>query len=298
MIYFPTVIFYFSFIFVAGLGFLFGNQEDFLALRLRPNILPVQIQNPADDLNLSAKSVLLIDNNTGSILYEKNPTSTLPIASITKLMTALVFLDTNPNLEEEVQITAADRRLGNQIYLVEGDKVRKKDLLNLMLVASSNEAAAAIARISNLDDFAEAMNKKALSLGMRQTKFSEPTGLDVNNISHAYDLAKLAQVAFLRKEIKEAALKPVYKFLTYEKKEIIASSTDKLLIDGVGKSQFKVVGAKTGYIDEVGYCFLLWAEKADWQNQTLILLGASSQEKRWQEAGDIIDWSQKNYKWQ
>ncbi len=298
MVYFPTVIFYFTFIFCGAFGLIFGGNQDLYSQYLKPDVLPKAIENQAPAPVLSASSVLLMDDDSGSILFEKNATSSRPIASLTKLMTSLVFLEAGQDLGNKVEITKDDYRQGNQIYLNTGDKVQKKDLVNLALVASSNEAAAAMANNSGIQDFVGAMNKKAAALGLDQTVYADPTGLDPQNVSSAWNLFYLSQNAFLRQEINTAAKKSSYQFFKDDKTRITATTTDKFLIGENSEDNFKILAAKTGYLQEAGYCLLLWLENKNHRNQTLVLLGAASDDLRWLEAKEIITWAQNNYSWQ
>jgi len=241
---------------------------------------------------------VIIDDQSGEILYGKNSQAVLPIASITKLMTALVLLDTNPDWNKQVTITAADRRIGGQIYLLTGDVVTVKNLFHLMLISSTNEAAVALARISGISDFAGAMNHKAAELGMNNSNFVDPSGLNPDNRASAEDLTKLAGAAFNQQEIVSAVVNKEYTFkIINTGRPINAASTDRLLDSFLNAGDYKIIGAKTGYLSEVSYCLLLKVKKIDGPQLTLALLGAETISDRWQEAKGLVDWVLRNYQW-
>lgn len=293
MVYFPTVIFYFVFIFTAGFGLIFGANDDLYLSYLKKDPSFSAVENQAEKPKISAQSALLIDNESGQVIFEKNATTSRPIASLTKLMTTLVFLEAGQDLNQEIEIKEADYRAGNQIFLTVGDKVKKNDLVNLAIIASSNEAAAAMANNSGVEDFISLMNKKAEKLSLKQTKFFDPTGLEPKNISSVWDLYYLSQNAFLKSEINTAAKKPVYQFINQNNLTVSASSTNKFLT-AEKNDKFKILAAKTGYLQEAGYCLALWFENKYLKNQTLILLGSETETLRWQDAQTVIEWAQSN----
>lgn len=296
MIYFITIISFFCLLLSAGLGFLTVGNSEFDRLDVDYFKTPVVKQNSSSTPAVTAKSILVLDNNSGAVLFEKNATSTLPIASITKLMTALVVLDTNPDWEKVITISELDEREGGMVYLVPGDEVKIKNLFGLMLISSTNEAAAALARTASTTDFVLAMNQKAKSLGLNNTVFFDPTGLDPRNVSTTNDLARLAQAAFLQPEITKNVLQSEYEFKTQNfDKKIKVASTDRLLESSLNQNDYKIIGAKTGHLPEVGYCLLLSIQRRDNKNLTLVLLGSQTDADRWQEAKSLADWVLKNY---
>ena len=251
---------------------------------------------------LTAKSALIVDFNSGDILFEKNSTKILPIASITKLMTALVFLDKNvKEWDEKIVVSGQDlikwsNKGGEEIQPARlsiriGDELNVKDVFNSALIKSANNASKILARLIPAccgQTFPDLMNKKAKSLGMASTHFIEPTGLSPANCSNARDLSKLIRAAFNQEEIAEALSRQSYdiKFkrngLFYRQR---IYNTDKLL-----NSFIDIRGAKTGYLEESGYCL---AGVSDYLGRKLIviILGASTDEDRFQEAKSLIWWT-------
>src|SRR3989338_7526842 len=259
---------------------------------------PERIANQSLGLKTTAKSILVIDDASGALLYNKNPAAILPVASISKLITALVILDTNPDWNKVVEITEADQRDGGIVYLLAGEEVTVKDLFYLMLVSSANEAAAALARSSGLTDFSQAMNKKAGELGMVISYFIDPSGLDPANVSSPDDLVKLARAAFSRPEITEALLTAEYPFVVLNnKRQGEIKNKDQLLDSFFANDGYEIIGAKTGYLDEAGYCLLFQIKKKDGPSLTLVILGALTITDRWQEAKGLVEWAFGNYRW-
>ncbi|MCK4745145.1 D-alanyl-D-alanine carboxypeptidase, partial [Candidatus Parcubacteria bacterium] len=152
---------------------------------------PIKKNSEIVGVAVSAKSVLAIDKKSGKILFSKNQDRILPIASITKLMSVLVLLDKNLDLEKEVKIHKEDKRIGGRIYLGYGEVATVENLLNLALVASDNQAIIALVRSAGFSEqeFIKSINEKADEIGMLKTEFFDPTGLDLRNVSTVKDLA-------------------------------------------------------------------------------------------------------------
>jgi D-alanyl-D-alanine carboxypeptidase len=254
---------------------------------------------------ISAKSALIIDAKSGLVLYDKNSKEQLAIASITKLMTSIVFLDQqalNPTLlswDQEVEFLTEDVRPGRN-YLGSGEKVLLKDVFSSLLVGSINSSAITLVRATGLSevDFVKKMNAKALELNMDNTSFADPTGLDDNNVSTARDLAKLVYTAMKNEEITsrvkllEYELKPLNKKVVHK-----ILNTDWLLQDEwFLQTGYSFVGGKTGYTDKAGYSFA--SQFVDTQGNSVIsvILNTDSVEKRFEETKEIVQWSFENFK--
>ncbi|MFA6145710.1 MAG: serine hydrolase [Patescibacteria group bacterium] len=251
---------------------------------------------------LTAKSAIVIDVDSGKVLFEKNPEEKLPIASITKLMTALVFLENKTkSWEDTVEVKKEDSvgsgGFSNQLEpaslaVREGDILTVKDIFYGGLIKSANNAMKILARVVSADsgkNFVDLMNNKAQDLSMSNTHFEEPTGLDPKNYSTAQDLAKLIVKAMERSEIKEALEKKDYDVQIIKSDKSLAhlhiQNTDKLL-----GSFINIKGAKTGYIEESDYC-LAALSQIDNHNLAVIILGAKTSENRFQEAKSLIFWA-------
>lgn len=262
----------------------------------RPKGVP--LFNPQD---VSAKSVAVRDESTGRILFQKDAYIKRPIASLTKLMTALVWFEADGNLEKTVEIKSEDYREGSIPYFIAGDKVKAKDLLYAGLVASSNSAMAALARSLGLTagDFIKLMNDKAAELGMKDTVFVEPTGLDSRNMSTATDLFILARSAFSNSEISRATQLSSYSFRPLNGGAFRSvASTDWLLNSSANSGDYKIVGGKTGYIEESDYNLVLKIRNREkGKDLIVVVLGSEETGARFAEAKKLIEWAYKNYIW-
>jgi len=244
---------------------------------------------------IEAKSSLAMDISTGMVLYEKNIHDRLPIASITKLMTIMITLEEN-NLEDVVTISKnAANTGGTSMGLKAGEKIKVKDLLEGALIQSANDAAIALAEnnAKTVEEFTKKMNKKALTLGLLNTHYSNPAGLeDKDNYSSAYDLAKLSRYIYQKQFIKQVA----------STKDTTVTSvggdyTHKLTStnDLLGNKYYKVKGLKTGTTDAAGLCLISIAENDKGNEILTIVLNSPS---RFTETKIIIDWIFRAYTWQ
>jgi len=238
---------------------------------------------------LESKSAIVIDYQTGKILFKKNKDEILPIASLTKLMTAIVFLENqNKGWEEWVTYKKEDKLEPAWINITPGDRVKVKDVFNAALVGSANDAILILKRlVKNPENFVKEMNKKAESFGMEKTKFFEPTGLDPKNVSTAFDLSILIKKALEIKKVKETLQKKAIVFQIKKQDNSFywkrMTNTDKLL-----DSFINISGAKTGYLEESGYCFSGIGESSRRQS-IVVVLGAPTSETRFKEA-KILFW--------
>lgn len=259
---------------------------------------PVKI-GQAPSFELSGSSGILVDARTNSPLFEKESQKQLPIASITKLMAALVFLDHNSGWETVYEISAQDKREGGRIYLFTGEKIKIKDLFYASLVASDNVATAALVKSTGLseEEFVAAMNEKATALGLKNTRFKDPIGLDNGDISTAGEIAMLAAIAFANTDISRATLVKKYEFSTLDGRKKIIYSTDSLL-DIFPQNGIKILGGKTGYTEAAGYCFV--GKFSDRNNHEMIavILGDAGDESRFRQTHDLVNWAYENYQWQ
>ncbi len=250
---------------------------------------------------LTAESAIVVDLGKGKVLFDKNSDKILPIASITKLMTALVFLENNKrNWEERILVEPED------IIVSSGDKeniepaginvqlnqsLELKDVFYASLIKSANDAAKILSRLIDLPPekkFVDLMNEKASFLNMNNTYFADATGLDSQNRSTAEDLVKLVLVAMKNDEIREVLKIKFYDLPIYtdtgRKFYIRIWNTDKLLGNFI---DFE--GAKTGYLEESGYCFAGLSNYLDRQ-LVVIILNAVSDKDRFQEAKSLVWW--------
>lgn len=255
-----------------------------------------------DISKITAKSLLVADETTGRALLQKNIYTKRPIASVTKLMTALVWLELGGVLDEIVEIESGDYREGSIPYFIAGEKVRARDLFYAGLIASSNSAIAALARSAGFPEakFVMLMNEKARELGMDETTFVEPTGLDPKNISTARDLQILAKAVFANQEILRATQMREYSFSPLGKESWRkVQNTNWLLNGSLNGGVYKIIGGKTGHIEEGGYNLIIkvFNQERD-RDLFIIILDSEDIDKRFSEAAGLIRWTYKNYLWE
>jgi D-alanyl-D-alanine endopeptidase (penicillin-binding protein 7) len=246
------------------------------------------------DPNVSSSGVLVFDPNTGQTLYSKNADQVTPIASITKLMTAMVVLDAKLSLEEPIELTNEDIDLlkNTKSRLPIGAHFRRDDLLRLALMASDNRAASALGRSypGGITTFVAAMNAKALALGLAQTHYVDSSGLSPANVSSPQDLAKLVAAAAKYPLIKEySTTGAVNVTLPDGKRKINFVNTNTL----VRNSDWQIGLSKTGYINEAGKCLVMQAMIAN-QPIVIVLLDSWGRLTRVADANRIRKWLEKN----
>jgi D-alanyl-D-alanine carboxypeptidase len=247
----------------------------------------------------TASSAYVADWKTGAVLFEKNADVPQPIASITKLMTAMVVLGTNPDWGKQVAVLPGDEPPGGVSYLIPGETVTVRDLFNLSLVASSNGATVALARSSGLseEDFAKRMNETAASIGMTDSSFVEPVGLNSGDSASARDVSRLVRTALSHQEIHDAVVQKEYHLTTKSGAQRTVRSTDELLGSFLDKPPYAFLGGKTGFIQEAGYCFGAAAQNADGNGVVAVVLGADSKELRFKEVKSLMYWAFDAYSW-
>lgn len=270
--------------------------NDYLPSNDSPTI-PKRKKN-SESLILPIESGIVIEAKSGMPLWDKTAQEVRSIASISKLMTALVFLDNNPGWETIYEIKENDRREGGRIYLWTGEKVRVKDLFYLSLVGSANTATIALANSTgmNVREFVAEMNKKARDLGFIKTAFSDPAGLSKFNVSTAFEVAKLAKISFSELEIKDATLERKYFFKTMAGRDVHVESTDKLL-ETFPINDISIIGGKTGYTEPAGFCFAGQFEDSEDREIILVVLGSESIDDRFKCAKDLAEWTFASYNW-
>ena len=246
------------------------------------------------DPNVSSSGVLVFDPNSGQTLFSKNADQVTPIASITKLMTAMVVLDGKLSLEEPIELTTDDIDLlkNTRSRLPIGSHFRRDDLLRLALMASDNRAASALGRNypGGINAFVAAMNAKAQALGLTQTHYVDSSGLSPANVSSPQDLAKLVAAAAKYPLIKEySTTGAVNVTLPDGKRKLNFVNTNTL----VRNSDWQIGLSKTGYINEAGKCLVMQAMIAN-QPIVIVLLDSWGRLTRVADANRIRKWLEKN----
>lgn len=240
--------------------------------------------------DLRAAAAIIFNPETNQILWEENSQDQRSIASITKVMTATVFLENNPDLSQKVTIARSDVYQASTTKLRLNDKVTVDDLMHLLLIASDNAAARALARISPLGytGFIERMNQKAIELGLRATHYADSSGLLSDNVSSAYDMARLITHASADDRIGGIMRLPEYT-VKAARGLITFRTTDRLL----GRTDVDVRAAKTGFISKSGYCLatlLRLPLGQGGQDVAVVVLGARSNAGRFLETENLFNW--------
>ncbi|HHQ4577424.1 TPA: D-alanyl-D-alanine endopeptidase [Aeromonas hydrophila] len=278
----------------------------FLTLLLGAFLVPVSIEsaqaNPfsaqshspnsfleqRNDLALSSAAFVVANPRTGEVLSERNANRVMPIASITKLMTALVVLDANQRLSEMLTVTMADvdRLKGTGSRLAVGSRLSRADMLHIALMSSENRAASALARNypGGQRAFIEAMNAKARMLGMWSTQFSDSTGLTPRNVSSAHDLAKLVAAASTYPLIRQYS-STEERMVRNGKRQLHYLNSNRLVREG----SWPISLSKTGYIREAGRC-LVMATQINREPVIMVLLNADTPNARVADAKRIKSW--------
>jgi D-alanyl-D-alanine endopeptidase (penicillin-binding protein 7) len=246
------------------------------------------LHDEADVLALKSGVALVLDQDTNEVLFSKNAEAVLPIASLTKLMTAVVVTEANLPLDEMITITDddIDTEKGSRSRLKVGTTLARGDMLHLALMSSENRAAHALGRTypGGLAEFVAEMNHKARELGMNDTRYVEPTGLSSANQSSARDLATLVKAAHEHQIIRELSTSPEYAV------EVGNRPVQFRTTNGLVKSPEWDIGLqKTGYISEAGRCLVMQAKMAGRQ-LIMVFLDSAGKYSRIGDAERVRRW--------
>ncbi len=246
---------------------------------------------------ITAASAIVVDRDNGKVLFEKNADELRPIASITKLMTALVFLEATPNLEATITIEATDQTPPDGTLFEIGDRLTVRDALFTSLVGSANDAARALVRSSGLasDEFVRRMNAKARTLGMNETRFVEPTGIDPKNISTARELTHLLRAAREISLVREATQLPIYEVRVGREIRRVRS-TDLLLSSFLAEAPYEFVVGKTGSLDEAGFCLAVSVDRGE-HGVIVVSLGSTDHFSRFADVKALAYWALTTWRW-
>ena len=244
-------------------------------------------------LRLTSAAALVVDQHEGNLLFAKNPDAVRSIASITKLMTAMVALDARLPLDERLTVETADVAIakGKVARLKVGVSLTRREMFKLALMSSENRAAAALARTypGGLPAFVEAMNRKAAALGMTNTRFLEPTGLDSGNVSTAHDLALMVNAAYAYPLIREFTTSDLHEVRIAGRRHHRAMLTYRNSNRLVRDNDWEVGLSKTGYIGKAGRCLVMQATIAA-KPMIIVLLDSVGKVARLADANRIKHW--------
>jgi len=261
---------------------------------LKVESIPVK-NNMAIEPVIEAKAALLMDLDTGMVLYKKNSRQRLPIASLTKIMTAVLILDSH-SMDEVVKVEDnfnSAEELGVRMWLQQYEKITVENLLIGLLVPSAGDAAMALAQYhsGSEEEFIKEMNEKAKKLNLKNTNFTNPIGLDDDShYSSAYDLAVLTKYALRNKDFRRIVQIP---------STTVTSSDGRIQhkLEGTNyllNSYLDIRGVKTGTTDAAGESLINLARSTDGKEVIVVLLNSP---ERFQESKRIIDWAFRNFTW-
>ena len=245
-----------------------------------------------DELDLKSGVALVVDQDTNEVLFNKNGTTVLPIASLTKLMTGLVISEARLPMSEPVTITQddVDTEKGSRSRLTVGTTLTRAEMLHLALMSSENRAANALGRTypGGLQEFVRLMNAKAKQLGMRATRYVEPTGLSSQNQSSAQDLAILVNAAYKDQAVREYSTSPGYE-VAVGARTLQYNTTNRL----VKNPEWEIGLQKTGFISEAGQCLVMQTKIAG-RKLIMVFLDSAGKYSRLGDAERVRRWVESN----
>ncbi len=273
-----------------------GLRKVYAIVPARPSIAALQglriggdeMKEVEENLDVKSSVALVMEDGTHDVLFSRNTKVPLPIASITKLMTSLVVLESHPSMDEMITITSddLDTEKFSSSRLAVGTTLSRRDLLHLALMSSENRAAHALARNypGGLDAAIVAMNAKARSLGMTTAEFHDPTGLTSRNVASAEDLVKLVNAASANETIRDFSTDPNYS-VPVGRRVLAFHNTNSL----VASPAWDIIVQKTGYINEAGKCLVMKAV-IEGRAVVIVLLDSFGKFTRLGDANRIRQW--------
>jgi D-alanyl-D-alanine endopeptidase (penicillin-binding protein 7) len=247
----------------------------------------------------TSKAVFVADVATGSVLYSKRPHDVMPIASLTKLMTAMVVLDQKPDLNAKLVFTEDDFRGEGKAVFAPGDTITVREAFHALLVGSVNVAGNALARTTmGREAFVDAMNRKAKELKLASPVFVDPTGVDVLNRANAADVAAMITIAMSYPEIRATASLPSVTVVTKAGKTYTIASTNLLLTSFLNKSPYRIVGAKTGSLPQSGYSMAQITQDQAGHSVVAVVFSSPNHFSRFQDMKAVTAWTFETYQWE
>ena len=285
---------------IAGLDKLanrIGGDKEFTPPAPPPPQLPELKGEKLDLSTFAATNVIVKDVKTGAVLLAKNEYEKHSLASVTKLMSALVILEKNIDWNATTTVVSDDIE---DTHMYAGDTYTLEELWNAALIASSNKAILTLADSTGWprEAFVERMNAKALEIGMTMSVFAEPTGLSEDNQASASDAAILLNEALKKEKISKTVLIKEYNLYSKERKQKHHMwNTNWLLLGWIPNQLPEFFGGKTGYTVAAGYNFVMRAGDGKGNLFDVVVFGTANNEERFIEANKISDWVLKNYTW-
>ncbi|MBP6944570.1 D-alanyl-D-alanine carboxypeptidase [Patescibacteria group bacterium] len=260
---------------------------------------PVKKDPNSFGIETTARAAVVMDVTSGEILYEKNAEATYPIASLTKLVTAMTVLDQKRDMEEVITILREDDPKEGKSVFPTGEQFTREELLKSLLVGSVNTAGNTLARAGGgMEPFVAAMNVKVQRLGMHRTHLLEPTGLDSNNQASAHDVAIALRAALHYPEIRDITkISKIELIGRATGKPYLLDSTNLLLSSFLNKNPYKIVAGKTGSLPEAGYCLAQATQDKQGHEVIVVVLGSDNHFSRFQDAKALTFWTFEQFTW-
>lgn len=278
-------------------------EDNTLTLHALPEIKLKSVPRKTDfdwGPTIQSNAALVMDEDSGAILWQKNESSKLPIASITKLMTTLVAFDHIKEWDAVHAMEPSENALiGASFPAGNGDEFTISDILKTALIASANNAALALAHSTGLTDeeFALAMNDKAAELGMTDSTFVEATGLEERNRATVRDVAILLRSVVHYEPVIEAIQQTEHRMTRRngdDQPEITVRTTNRLVKNDVEY----IIGGKTGFTNEAGHCLVSLAENEAGNRIIVVVLGGPDETTRFDENAELVNWTFDHYHWE
>ncbi len=247
----------------------------------------------------TARAAIVVDVASAEVLYEKDAETAYPIASLSKLITAMTLLEQKPNLDEIITVTKEDDPKEGRPIFPEGEQFTRRELLRALLVGSVNLAGNALARTSGGETaFVAAMNRKAQKLGMSQAVFIDPTGLDSRNQASAHDVALALRAALSYPEIRDITkLEKVTLIDHRANKPYLIKSTNLLLESFLNQAPYRIVAGKTGSLPEAGFCLAQATRNKEGREVIVVVLGSENHFARFQDVKALTYWTFQAFTW-
>lgn len=259
---------------------------------------PIKVRTESLGVDVTARAALVLDVASGRSLFEKDEQTAYPIASLSKLMTAMTFLDTHPDLSEEVVVLAEDDPHEGRAVFPTGERFTKQELLQALLIGSVNTAGNVIARTTGgREAFVHRMNEKAHELHLQRATFFEPTGLDARNQATAHDVALMLRAALSYPQIREITEHSSIVLPGRVSGHVYTiDSTNLLLGSFLNKAPYRIIAAKTGSLPEAGFC-LAQVTRHEGNEIITVVLGSSNHFVRFQDVKSLTYWAFQTYAW-
>lgn len=264
----------------------------------RSPLIPIKKDPTRFGVVTTAASMFVADVGSGQVLYAKHPHDVVPIASLTKLMTAMVIMDQHPNFDETLTFLPEDFDGEGKAVFSSGDVITQREALQALLIGSVNAAGNALARsLMGKEDFVKAMNVKAASLRLSSPVFIDPTGVDPQNRASAADVGAMLTNALSYPDIQAIVSRPSTSITTRAGKVYNIPSTNLLFDSFLSKQPYTIVGGKTGSLPQAGYCMAQVTRNAEGREIVVVGLGSDNHFSRFQDVKAMTAWVFDHYEW-